>query len=371
LESAENACYYIRRAQSTEQGSKMPDFDDIMGKSLEGESLSFDEAESAMDAVMSGGVSQLKLAAWLTALKLNGETPEEISGCAASMLRHAVEIKSTRSPLVDIVGTGGDGKNTFNISTAAVFVAAGAGVNIAKHGNVAATSKSGSADVLRALDVEIDIEPKDMEAALDALGLSFLFARRLHPAMGHAAPVRRELGVRTIFNILGPLCNPASPERMVVGVHSERLLDLMAEASVKLGKKHVIVARGEDGIDELTTTAPTRIRESRGDEILEYEFDAERHGLPRASLEDISGGGPEENAATIKRILEGEDKGPKRDIVALNAAAAIIVAETASNWNDALEAAFASIASGDARRKLDELAVFTSSLPENATTTTD
>jgi anthranilate phosphoribosyltransferase len=339
----------------------MANFDDITRKSLEGTSLAFDEAKRAMDAVMDGDASPVRLAAWLTALKFNGETPEEIGGCAASMLEHAIRINTSRRNPTDIVGTGGDGKNTFNISTAAVFVAAGAGVNVAKHGNVAASSKSGSADVLKALDVEIDVEPADMETALDSLGLAFLFARRLHPAMGRAAAVRKELGIRTIFNILGPLCNPAGTEHMVIGVHSERLLDIFAETARKLGKKHVIIARGEDGIDELTTTAPTRIRELRGGEIIEYEFDAEKHGLPRASLDDIAGASPKENAALIRRILDGTETGHPRNIVALNAAAAILAAEVAPDWDDALETAFESIASGNARRKLDELAVFTSS----------
>ncbi len=334
-------------------------FEDIYRKTLAGKSLCFEDARAAMEAVMDGSVSAVKLAAWLVALNIKGESAEEIAGCAAAMMERAVKVESTRSGLTDLVGTGGDGMNTFNISTAAAFVAAGAGLPVAKHGNVAASSKSGSADVLRALGVDLDLGPEEMAAALDAVGIAFLFAKRLHPAMRHAAPVRSELGVRTIFNILGPLCNPAGTRRMLIGACSERLLGIMLDAAKTLGKERVMVVRGEDGIDELTVTTRTRIREFREGETLEYELEPLKHGIPRASLKDIAGGSPEENAETIKRIFDGELRGAPRDIVVLNAAAALLVGGIAESWDDALAKALDSIDSGEARCKLDELVVFT------------
>jgi anthranilate phosphoribosyltransferase len=330
-------------------------FNDTLKKLLNGASLSFEEAESAMEEIMTGQVSEIKLSSWLTALKLKGETADEIGGCAASMNNHSTKIYSADPEVVDIVGTGGDGAKTFNISTAAAFVAAGAGITVAKHGNRAVSSKSGAADVLTEHGINISISPLIMEKCLNDVGISFLFAQMLHPAMKYAMPVRKELGTRTIFNILGPLCNPAETKRMTIGVYSKHLCRLIAEAALKLNKKHILVVHGNDGLDEITTTTSTHICEVRNGEISEYDFDPETAGISLAKPEDIQGGTPSENAQLIRNILAGTLKGPARNIVVINAASSIIVSDKTTDWKEAANIANESIDSGKALAKLDAL----------------
>ena len=311
---------------------------------------------------MTGEVSPVKLSSWLTALKLKGESASEIGGCAAAMNRHASKINCIDHNVIDIVGTGGDGAKTFNISTTSAFVAAGAGITVAKHGNRAVSSLSGAADVLSELGIKIDLPPELMEKTLNEVGIAFLFAPLLHPAMKHAMPVRKELGTRTIFNILGPLCNPASTKNMTIGVYSKHLCPLIAEAARSIGKKHVLVVHGNDGLDEITTTTTTHICEVRNNEIMEYDLAPEKHGIAIARPEDISGGSPAENAQLIRNILEGNEKGPARNIVLINSASSMIVSGKASNWEEGIKAAAESIDSGNAVKKLDELTVFTNAL---------
>jgi anthranilate phosphoribosyltransferase len=274
------------------------------------------------------------------------------------MNRHATKIRDGAADAIDIVGTGGDGAKTFNISTAAAFVAAGAGATVAKHGNRSVSSLSGSADVLTELGVDVTVSPESMERQLDEIGISFLFAPSLHPAMRHAMPVRKELATRTIFNILGPLCNPAETTRMVIGVYSEGLCDIVAEAAMAIGKKRVLVVHGSDGLDELTTTGPTTIRELREGKIDKYSLDPADLGIPAAPPSEIEGGSPSKNSKIIRAVLTGEETGAPRNIVALNAAAGIISANIAEDWPSALKSAFDSIDSGAALEKLNRLASY-------------
>ena len=334
-------------------------FDDTLKKLLNGDSLSLQESEAAMEEVMTGGVSDVKLASWLTALKLKGETADEIGGCATAMNRHALKINCNDDSVVDIVGTGGDGAKTFNISTTVAFVVAGAGATVAKHGNRAVSSKSGAADVLSELGLNINLSPEKMEAALNDIGISFLFAPLLHPAMKYAMPVRRELKTRTIFNVLGPLCNPAETQRMLIGVYSQELCRIVAEAALKMGKKHIIVAHGSDGLDEITTTGITHICEVCNGNIDEYDIAPEQFGLERANPEDLSGGTPSENAAITRSILSGQLTGRKRDVVMLNAAVSLLTSGKVNSIEDGLASAGDSIDSGRASQKLESLAAFT------------
>ena len=326
-------------------------FDQLLKKLFNAQSLSFEEAKLAMDQIMTGKVSDIKLSAFLTALKLNGENPDEISGCATSMNKHSLKVHSENT-CIDIVGTGGDGAKTFNISTAAAFVIAGAGITVAKHGNRAVSSKSGAADVLTELGININIDVTGMETCLKKAGISFLFAQKLHPAMKYAMPVRRELATRTIFNILGPLTNPAMPERMVIGVYHPSLCRLLAEATLQMGKKHILVVHGNDCLDEITTTTTTHICEVKDNEIIEYEFNPENYGIPIANINDITGGNPQKNAEIIRSIFSGISTESERNIVIINAAAGIYVSGKANSWLDAISIASESINSGKAMNKL-------------------
>ncbi len=326
---------------------------------LEGRSLSAAEAEAAMEEIMTGQASAAKLAGWLVAMRVKGETPSEIAGCAKAMIRHAVKLPCKSKDSVDTCGTGGDGLHTINISTGAAFVAAGAGVRVAKHGNKAVSSKSGSADVLDALGIDISIHPERAALCLDKVGIAFLFAPSFHPAMKHAAPIRRELGVRTIFNILGPLTNPAGATRAVLGVYSDPLCRKMAEAARELGFTRLMAVHGCDGLDEITIAGSTRVCELRDGEILDYQLTPEEFGVKLSSTGDLSGGTPVENASIIKDILAGRERSPRRDVIEVNAAAAIMVAGKADSWKEAFEAARKSIDSGAAMAKLQELSAFT------------
>lgn len=323
---------------------------------LVGESLEFDESKAAMLEIMNGHTSAIKLASWLTALRMKGETSGEVGGCASAMNSCSVKLHCLDDKVIDTCGTGGDSVGTFNISTASAFIAAGAGVTVAKHGNRAVSSKSGSADILSEIGLNLDVPAETMEYCLNKIGIAFLFAPNLNPAMRHAMPVRIELGIRTIFNIIGPLCNPANAKRAVIGVYDKKLCRIMAGAAKSLDKEHVMIVHGGDGIDEITTTATTHICELRNGEIREYEFDPFKTlGIPRSSPSEILGKSPAENAKTLTDILSGDEKGPLRDIVVLNAAAAIMVSGKALKWDESFAMAEDSIVSGNAHAKLKSL----------------
>ncbi|MFA6290278.1 MAG: anthranilate phosphoribosyltransferase [Victivallales bacterium] len=325
-------------------------------KLLVGESLNFEESKATMLEVMNGHASAIKLAAWLTALRMKGETSDEVGGCAAAMNSCGIKLHCLDDKVIDTCGTGGDSSGTFNISTAAAFIASGAGVTVAKHGNRAVSSKSGSADILSEIGLNLNIPLESMEYCLNNIGIAFLFAPTMNPAMKHAMPVRIELGIRTIFNIIGPLCNPANARRAVIGVYDKKLCPIMAGAAKSLGKEHVMIVHGGDGIDEITTTTSTHICELRNGEIREYEFDPLKTlGIPRCVPSEILGRNPMENARILTEILAGDEKGPLRDIVVLNAAAAIIVSGKALEWNEAFAMAEESLASGNAHAKLKSL----------------
>ncbi len=328
-------------------------------KLLKNEPVSFQEARLSMQEIMTGQVSSIRLAAWLTALRMKGETSNEVGGCAAAMNDNGIKIHCLDENVIDTCGTGGDGAGTFNISTAAAFVAAGAGVTVAKHGNRAVSSKSGSADILSSLGMNINMSPEDMEYCLNKIGIAFLFAPNLHPAMKHAMPVRIDLGIRTVFNIMGPLCNPANARRAVIGVYDRKLCSVMAGAAKALGKEHVMVVHGNDGLDEVTTTATTHICELRNGEIREYEFDPFKTlKMPKAKPAELVGKDPIANARTFQELLSGEVTGPLRDVILLNSAAAIMVSGKALAWEDGFEMAEDSLSSGKAQARLKALMEF-------------
>jgi anthranilate phosphoribosyltransferase len=321
-----------------------------------GESLTREETEELFGQLMDGLVTETLKAALLVALRMKGEAVAEISGAAAAMRRRAIPIPHQRQGLVDTCGTGGDGRGTFNISTAAALVAAAAGVPVAKHGNRSVSSRSGSADVLAALGVKIEIDPETAGRTLDTVGIAFLFAPLLHPAMREVMPVRRELGLRTIFNVLGPLTNPAGARRQVMGVYSDSLVEPIGYVLRDLGAEHALVVHG-DGLDEITTTGRTHVAEVRDGEVRIYELEPERFGLKRARLEDLAGGAPEENAAAVHRVFGGET-GPLGDVTALNAGAALYVSGIAATLEEGVERARETLASGAAAAKLEELRSF-------------
>ena len=333
--------------------------DNSLGKLLNCQDLSKEETESAMSEIMTGNFSDIKLAAWLTAFRMKGETHQEIASCVSVMMKHAEKIHVMDNNAVDIAGTGGDSRHTINISTAAAILAAGAGLTVAKHGNKAVSSKSGSADVLTALGLNINIPPKHMERCLNEIGLAFLFAPLLHPAMKYVMPVRKKLGIRTIFNILGPICNPAGIKHAVIGVYESRLCRLIAEAAKDLGYKRLIVVYGNDGLDEISITTTSKICEIKNGEISEYEFDPQKYGIPMAALQDIQGKGPEYNANIITDIFSGREKGPTKDIIVLNSAAVLITGDKADSWQEALLIAEETINNGSAQKKLQQIIEFT------------
>lgn len=332
---------------------------DQLSSLIRGNDLSRRETEELFGLLMDGQLGDITMAALLTALAAKGESADEIVGAATAMRRRLVTIPSTRVEVVDTCGTGGDGKGTFNISTAAAIVAAAAGVPIAKHGNRSVSSRSGSADVLEALEVEIEMDPAVAGQALDELGIAFLFAPRLHPAMQRVVPVRRELGVRTIFNILGPLSNPAGARRQVLGVYEDRLVPLLAEVLLQLGCVHAMVVRGADGLDELTTTASTRVAEVRQGKIREFTLEPEDLGVERTRSEDLVGGEPHHNAALFLQVLEGVP-GPLLEITVLNAGAAIYVAGLCPGLERGVALAREAVMSGGASRKLEQMRRFRS-----------
>jgi anthranilate phosphoribosyltransferase len=319
-----------------------------------GENLTQEQTASLFGRLMDGELDESLKAALLVGLAAKGESAEEIAGAAIAMRGRVVPVQSVRRGLVDTCGTGGDSKGTFNISTAAALVAAAAGTPIAKHGNRSVSSQSGSADVLGALGVEIEMDPSLAGRAIDEIGLAFLFAPGFHPAMREVMPVRRSLAIRTIFNLLGPLTNPAGARRQVLGVYSAHLVPLMARVLARLGCDHALVIHGEDGLDELTTTAATRVAEVRGPNIETFRLTPESLGLDRVQMSALAGGDPKSNAAMMEAVLQGE-AGPLAEITALNAAAAIYVGEQAGDLGEGMEKARRVLASGAGWTKLEEL----------------
>lgn len=320
---------------------------------LQGTPLSREQARGVMDQVMAGESTPVQIAGVVIALRAKGETVEEMAGFVDSMRAHATPLQAPDGA-IDTCGTGGDRAGTFNISTAAAMVAAGAGVPVAKHGNRAASSRCGSADVLEALGVDITLGPRGVESCLEAAGMGFCFAPTFHPAMRHAGPTRRELGVRTVFNVLGPLANPAHVRRQALGVGARGLAPLMIRVLRDLGHERALVFYGEDGLDELTTTGPSHVFQLIDSELSDYELDPQDLGIKRASSGDLLGGTPAENARLITDVLNGE-AGPRRDVVLLNAAAALIAAGRTDDWRQALAQAATSIDSRQAAGALDRL----------------
>lgn len=323
-------------------------------KLARGQDLSLDESRDAVGRIMEGRATPAQVAAFLTALSIKGPTPDEIAGAALVMREKATRIDVGDLPVVDTCGTGGTGKKPFNISTAAAIVAAGGGAYVAKHGNRGATSKCGSSDVLEALGVHIAAEPAVVARCIRQARIGFLFAPALHGAMKYAVPVRKEIGIRTIFNVLGPLTNPAGARRQVMGVFSADLLEPIGEVMVRLGVEHALVVHSMDGLDEIALSAPTRACEVRDGAVACYDLSPEALGLPTVRLEEIRAETAEENAAVIRAILAGKT-GPHRDVVLANAAAALYVADVAESIRDGIGRAAGAIDSGAAAEALDAL----------------
>jgi anthranilate phosphoribosyltransferase len=328
---------------------------------VSGNSLSFEQAAAVMEEIMSGEATPAQIAAFITALRIKGETVDEIAGLASVMREKAVPVKA-RPPVIDTCGTGGDNCSSINISTAAAFIAAGAGLKVAKHGNRAMTSCCGSADVLEALGVKIDLSAEAVAECLEKVGIGFMFAPIFHPAMKHAAGPRREIGIRTVFNILGPLTNPARAEFQVIGVPSQELGHKIAAVLHRLGTKHSLVVHSLDGMDELSISGKSVLWEVNEQGVLPLsEVDPARFGFKKTAISEIRGGTPEENAAILRRVLSGE-KGPGRDVVVLNAAAALYAGNRASDLREGVRLAEATIDNGQAREKLEGLITLSNKL---------
>jgi len=317
------------------------------------------EASAAIHEVFSGEATPAQLGALLIALRMKGESLDEIVGLAQAMREHSLHVE-IEGPLLDTCGTGGDGQGTFNVSTAAAFIATGSGARIAKHGNRAMTSGCGSADLLEALGARIDLSPQQVAECIERTGFGFMFAQTFHPAMKHAAAPRRELGVRTVFNILGPLTNPARARHQLLGVASPEIAPKMAAALQRLDRGHALVVHGHDGVDELSISGPSLVCEVRGEVGREYSISPEDAGLPRAAPHAMRGGTPEENAAVLVNVLKGE-RGPIRDVVVLNAAAALQAVEIAPGLKEGARMAEDAVDSGAAKQRLDEWVQLTQS----------
>jgi anthranilate phosphoribosyltransferase len=324
---------------------------------LDGHDLSREEARRVMNTIMSGEATPAQIGGFLVALRLKGETADEIAGCADAMREHVLHIRPRRDDLVDTAGTGGDGANTWNISTAAALVAAAAGAGVAKHGNRAASSATGAADVLEALGFDLSMAPERIEQSIDELGFGFLFAQAHHPAMKHAAPVRRELAARTVFNVLGPLTNPAGARAQVVGVYDPGIARTIAEALVRLDAHRAYVVHGAAGIDELSPAGPNLVCEVDEGRVREYELDPQELGIPRCDPAELRGGAPDENARALREVLAGAPGG-HRSAVLLNAAGAIAAGGHAPDLREGLELAREAIDSGAAELRLGQLLAF-------------
>lgn len=316
------------------------------------EDLTYEMAQEAMDEIMSGKATEIQMSSFLTALRMKGETIEEITACAAGMRKHAVRLLHEMDVL-EIVGTGGDEANTFNISTTSSFVVSAAGIPVAKHGNRSVSSKCGAADVLEALGVKITISAEESTEILKNIGICFMFAQSYHSSMKYVAPVRKELGIRTVFNILGPLTNPAGANMQLLGVYDEALVEPLAKVLLNLGVTRGIVAYGQDGLDEISLSAPTTCCEIRDGKLRNFVLNPKDYGFKLCQKEDLVGGAPAENAKITRAILNGE-KGPKRDAVVLNSAACIYIANDNLSFEDAIKAAEDIIDSGKAKAQLDK-----------------
>lgn len=330
---------------------------EVLAQVIQGENLSRETARQAMDHIMSGQASETQVGAVLTALRMKGVTAGEIAGFADTMRKNAANIRPKQTDLIDTCGTGGDGKNTFNVSTTVAFVLAGAGLAVAKHGNRGVSSSCGSADVLIALGVEVDLQPQAVEQTINETGIGFLFAPVFHQAMKYAAKPRKELGFRTVFNLLGPLTNPAQASRQLLGVYEPELTAKAAEALVNLGVKRAMVVHSYDGMDEISTAAPTHVSEVNGENIRHYVINPADYGFAVPEENAYRGGQPEQNAAIVLGVLRGQP-GPQRDIVLLNAAAALVVGDKAADIREGLTLAAASLDSGAALGKLEALRQF-------------
>ena len=317
------------------------------------ENLTYEMAEGAMDEIMGGKADPIQISAFLTAMTMKGETIEEITACANGMRKHGVHMEHDKDVL-EIVGTGGDKSNSFNISTTASLVISAGGVAVAKHGNRAASSKSGAADCFEALGVKIDLEPEKNKEVLEKLGICFLFAQNYHIAMKYVAPIRKELGIRTVFNILGPLSNPAGANMELMGVFDQSLVEPLAQVMMKLGVNRGMVVFGQDKLDEISMSAPTSVCEIKDGWFQSYEITPEQFGYTRCSKEDLAGGTPAENAEITKAIVNGNEKGPKRQAVCMNAGAALYIAGKAESLEAGVRKAENLIDSGAAAAKLAE-----------------
>jgi anthranilate phosphoribosyltransferase len=321
------------------------------------EDLAAAEAEAVMSEIMRGEATPAQVAAFLVALRMKGETVDEVVGCARAMRAAATKVPCRAATIVDTCGTGGDGAQTFNVSTAAAFVVAGAGLTVAKHGNRSVSSRCGSADVFEALGVRIDLPADRLAACLDEVGIAFLFAPALHPAMKHAIGPRREMGLRTIFNLLGPLTNPAGAQVQVVGVFAPAWVEPIARVLAELGTRGAFVVHGAGGLDEFSTTGPNRAAHVDGGEVRTLTVNPADLGLPAARVEDLAGGDAILNAALTVEVLKGS-RGPRRDATLLNAAAALVAAGSAADWKDGLARAAEAVDSGAAMRKLETLRAY-------------
>jgi anthranilate phosphoribosyltransferase len=330
---------------------------DALARLLDGHDLSRAEAREVMDTIMSGEATPGQIGGFLVALRLKGETADEIAGSAEAMRAHAIPVHPRRDDLVDTAGTGGDGGRTFNISTAAALVAAAAGAGVAKHGNRSVSSASGSADVLEELGFRLDLTPERIAQSIDELGFGFMFAPTHHPAMKHAGPVRRELATRTVFNVLGPLTNPAGARAQVVGVYSADLVPVIADVLAQLGARRAFVVHGAGGIDELSPTGPNLVAEVVDGDVREREIDPLDLGIERCSPEELCGGTPAENAERIREVFAGAGGG-RSSAILLNAAGAIAAGGHAQDLREGIELAREAIDSGKATERLDALVAF-------------
>jgi anthranilate phosphoribosyltransferase len=333
---------------------------EALARVLDSHDLAREQTRAVMDEIMRGEATPAQIAGFLVALRAKGETADEIAGCAEAMREHVLPVRPEREDLVDTAGTGGDGARTLNISTAAALVAAAAGAAVAKHGNRAVSSACGSADVLEALGFELELPPERIAGSIDELGFGFMFAPTHHPAMRHAAGVRRELGTRTVFNVLGPLTNPAGARAQVVGVYAPGLVRRIADVLAQLGARRAFVVHGAGGLDELSPTGPNLVCEVREGRVVERSIDPLDLGVPRCDLEELRGGPPETNAAAIRAVLAGENGG-RRSAVLLNAAGAIAAAGHAEDLREGLELAREALDSGAALARLDELVAYSRS----------
>jgi anthranilate phosphoribosyltransferase len=325
---------------------------------LDGHDLSRGDAHTVMAEIMEGEATQAQIGGFLVALRVKGETPDEIAGFAEAIREQALVVQPQRDDLVDVVGTGGDGQQTLNISTAAALLAAAAGSGVAKHGNRAVSSASGSADVLEALGFDVELPPERISRSIDELGFGFMFAPAHHPGFRHAAPVRRELATRTVFNVLGPLTNPAGARAQIVGVYDPALVPTIAEALLRLGARRAFVVHGAYGVDELSPAGPNLVCEVVDGAVRAREIDPLDLGVPRCAPEELRGGTPAGNAAAIRAIFSGEEQGARRDAILLTAAGAIAAGGHADDLGDGLELARETLDSGAAAERLDLLVAF-------------